>query len=147
MFTRVLELRRDLDDAGERVRVEAGPADERPVDVGQRQQLLGVLGLERAAVEDPHGLAGLLVEALDERAHERDGLLGLLGGRAAAGADRPDRLVGDDDLGQALERDLLEPLLDLVAQLALGVAALALVLGLADAQDRRQPRLERRRAP
>ena len=41
--------------------------------------------------------------------------------------------------------DLLEPLLDLVAQLALGLAALALLLGLADAEDRREPGLERLR--
>ena len=125
--------------------VEAGAADERAVDVGQRQQLLGVLGLQRAAVEDPHRLAGVLVDALDERTHEGDRLLRLLRRRAAARADRPDRLVGHDDLGQPLDRDLLEPLLDLVAQLALGVAALALLLGLADAQDRRQAGLERRR--
>ena len=39
---------------------------------------------------------------------------------------------------------LLEALLDLVAQLALGVAALALLLGLADAEDRLEPGVERR---
>ena len=68
---------------------------------------------------------------------------GPLRGGDLARADRPDRLVGDDDLVQPLLRDLLEPLLDLVAQLALGVAALALVLGLADAQDRREAGVQR----
>ena len=41
-----------------------------------------------------------------------------------------------EPLGAAPSRSAL---LDLVAQLALGVAALALVLGLADAEDRRRP--------
>ena len=41
-----------LDDRGEFARVEAGPADQRPVDVGLGHQLGGVVGLDRAAVED-----------------------------------------------------------------------------------------------
>ena len=40
--------------AREVVGVEARAADQRAVDVGQRQQLGGVVGLARAAVEDPH---------------------------------------------------------------------------------------------
>ena len=44
-------------------------------------------------------------------------LLGLLGRRRSTGADRPDRLVGDDDVAKALGRHLLQILLDLVAQL------------------------------
>ena len=67
---------------------------------------------------------------------KRDRLLRLLGRGDLAGADRPDRLVGDRDLGDLLGGQALEALLDLVAQLALGVAALALLLGLADAEDR-----------
>ena len=126
-------------EAGSRLRT----ADERAVDVRQRQQLGRVVGLQRAAVEDPHGLAGLLVAVLDERAHERDRVLRLLGRGDEPGADRPDRLVGDDDLGEPLDGDLLEPLLHLVAELALGVPALALLLGLAHAEDRREIGFER----
>jgi len=78
-----------------------------------------------------------------EGAHEGDRLLGLLGRGHEPGADGPDRFVGDDHVTQARAVELLEPLLDLVAQLALGVAGLTLVLGLADAEDRLQARVER----
>ena len=87
---------------------------------------------------------GVAVAVADQRAHEGDRLLRLLGGRRAAGADRPDRLVGDHDERQQAVLDLGEVDLHLLAQLALRLAGVALLLGLADAQDRRQPRLERR---
>ena len=44
-------------DRRERLRLERRAADERAVDVGQREQLGGVVGLDRAAVEDPRALA------------------------------------------------------------------------------------------
>ena len=140
-----ISLRGRVDDRGERLGVQAGAAHQRAVDVGQRQQLGGVVGLDAAAVEDPRAL-GLLAGAVgDERPDERDRLLGLLGGRHPPGPDRPDRLVGDHHVAEPLGLDAGQVLLDLVAELALGVAALALVLGLADAQDRQQPGGERRR--
>ena len=72
------------DDRRERLGLEAGAADQRAVDVGQRQQLGRVLGVDAAAVEDPRPL-GLLRRAIrDQRADERDRLLRLLGRR-----DRP----------------------------------------------------------
>ena len=61
------------------------------------------------------------------------------------GADRPDRLVGDHHVGEPLVGHPLERLLDLVAQLALRLVALALLLGLAHAEDRLQPGGERGR--
>ena len=89
---------------------------------------------------------GLLAVAVgDQRADERDRLLGLLGGGHLAGPDRPDRLVGDHDVAEPLGVDARQVLLDLMAELALGVAALALLLGLADAQHRQQPGVERGR--
>ncbi len=80
----------------------------------------------------------------DQRADEGRRVLCLLGFGDPAGADRPDRLVGDRDLDQPLSRHLGQALLDLVAQLALGVALIALGLGLADAEDRGEARVERR---
>ena len=50
------------DDRRERLGVEAGAADERAVDVGQREQLGGVLRLDAAAVEDARQLRLLLGE-------------------------------------------------------------------------------------
>ena len=121
------------------------PPTSAAVDVGQGEQLRRVVGLDAAAVEDPRALGLLAVAVGDQRADERDRVLGLLGRRRQPGADRPDRLVGDRDDAELLGLELLEAGLDLVAELALGVAALALLLGLADAQDRPQADPQRRR--
>src|SRR6478672_6574805 len=85
-----------LDDLGEGVGLEAGAADQGTVDLPAAEQLGGVVGLDRAAVEDAQ-LLGCAAALADDVANEGDRLLGLLGRRGAAGADRPDRLVGDDD--------------------------------------------------
>ena len=61
-------------------------------------------------------------------------LLGLLGGRGAAGADRPDRLVGDHDLGQRAALDLGQVGLQLALQHRLGLV-----------RRRARPRSRRRR--
>ena len=76
----------------------AAPPTRAPSTSGSAEQLGGVAGLDRAAVEDPHLVGGRAARA-QHVADERARLLGLLGGRDAAGADRPDRLVGDHDLG------------------------------------------------
>ena len=68
--------------------VEGCAADERAVDVGLRQQLRGVLGLDRAAVEH---------RTVEQRLDERVRVLRHLGRRRQAGADRPDRLVGEHE--------------------------------------------------
>ncbi len=79
----------------EGVDVERGAADERAVDVRLREQLAGVVGLDRAAVED---------RRVEERLDERVRVLRHLGRRGAAGADRPDRLVGEHEaVGLRLE--------------------------------------------
>ena len=81
----------------------------------------------------------------DQRSDERDRVLGLVRGGEVARPDRPDRLVRDHNLAEAVGLYLREPLLHLVAKLALGLACLALLLGLAHAQDRAQPGRQRRR--
>ena len=45
---------------GERVGIEGGAADERPVDAGLREQLGGVVGLDRAAVQDARRCSSLI---------------------------------------------------------------------------------------
>ena len=113
----------------ERFHVERGAADERAVDVRLGEQLGRVVRLDRAAVEHRH-----VEQALDERVR----LLGDLGRRGLAGADRPDRLVGDDEVVLGLEHR------DLATQDVLGLPRLALGLGLAHAGDHGQARIERR---
>ena len=68
------------DDRGEGLRVERGAADEPAVAVGQREQLGGVVGLHRAAVEDPDVAAACVLRAVgDQRAAEGERLLACSG--------------------------------------------------------------------
>ena len=120
------------------------PPTSAPSHVGQRQQLGGVVGLHASAVEDA-GAPRLVTRAVGhEGADEPAGILGLFGRGDLPGPDRPDRLVGDDHVAEAVLRHIVQTFLHLVAQLALGVAAIALLLGLADAEDRQQAGLQRR---
>ena len=95
-------LDRGVDDRGERVDLERCAADQRAVDVREGEELRGVLRLYAAAVEDPRALGLLAVAVGDQRADERDRVLGLLGCRRQPGADRPDRLVGDRDRAELI---------------------------------------------
>ena len=71
------------------------------------------------------------------RAGQRVHLLRLVRRRGLAGADRPDRLVGDDDAVDARRR-ALEHRAELALDDRLGLPRLALGQRLADADDRRQ---------
>ena len=104
----------------ERLDVERRAADERAVDIGQRQQRRGVLRLHRAAVEHRRSV---------ERLHEGVRLLGDLRCSRLARADRPDRLVGDHEPFVTRDPGYL------TLEHRLGLARLALGLGLTDAGD------------
>src|SRR5437870_2104937 len=91
----------EMDDPGECRGVEARAAHECAVDVGLRHQVVDVLGLDRAAVLDPDRVAGGAEPRTEPLAHEPVHLLRGLGRGGAAGADRPNRLVGDHQLGGA----------------------------------------------
>src|SRR4051794_9974732 len=83
-----------LHDPGELVRVQTGTTDEGTVDVGLGHQLGDVGGLDRSAVLNPNrGRGRSVVQVLDAAADRRADRLRVVGGRGAAGADRPDRLV------------------------------------------------------
>jgi len=88
-------------DAEEVVGLEAGTADQGTVNVSLGHQALDVIRLDTAAIEDAHGIGRRLTEqacqqAADEGVHLLR--LGVAGG--LSGTNRPDRLVGDDRLGQ-----------------------------------------------
>ena len=107
----------------EPVGIEARAAHERAVHVRLGQDLGRVVGLHAAAVEDRGcARAASLGAVAHQRPDERDRLLRDLRRGHLAGADRPDRLVGDHHVGEALVRHPLERLLHLVAELALGLA-------------------------
>ena len=59
------------------------------------------------------------------------------GGRGEAGADRPDRLVGDHQIGTGCA--IRQRAVDLAAEHVEGAAGIALGAGLADADDGGQP--------
>ena len=71
------------------------------------------------------------------RADDADRRVRVVRGRVAAGADRPDRLVGDDAAAPSTAGDPRERRGDLAGDLASVRAGLALVERLADADDRR----------
>ena len=93
------------DDRDQRVPVERGAAHERAVDIRLREDLGGVVGLHAAAVEDAHPRGRRAERSPTQRPDEADRLLGGLGGGDHAGADRPDRLVRDHHVAQALDGD------------------------------------------
>src|ERR1700736_3938628 len=119
-----------LGDRPEILDPEAGAADERAVDFAMRQDLGGVLRVDRAAVEDPSpgGDAGA-----DRRVHLDD----VGGRRGQPGADRPDRLIGNDQLvGAGTVRQRAGELRGNNGQ---RTAGLALEAGLANTEDRNEP--------
>ncbi len=127
-------LEAELHDAGELVGVEAGPADQGAVDVGLGHQLGGVGRLHRAAVLDAHRRRrpSSPTRSRDHVADERAHGLGVLGRGGAAGADGPDRLVGDDRARRpARPCSPARPARTWPVDLGLGLPGLALVERLA----------------
>src|SRR3954468_1528325 len=117
-------------------RVQARPAHECTVDVGLTEQLARVLVVDAAAVLDTDLVRELAVLVAHKCADERARVLRDLWRGDLAGPDRPDRLVGDHHPRDCLGVYVLERFLDLVAKTPLRLAVLALVLELADTQDR-----------
>lgn len=115
-------------------RLEGSTADKEAVNVGLLAEFTAVLLVDAAAVEDS-GLLGNLVAdvGLEPLSDGLVDLLGLLGGGDLAGADGPDGLVGDDNLGPV--RDLGLEGGELLADDLDGLAGLALLQGLAAAPD------------
>src|SRR5947209_16723751 len=85
------------DDVVERIRIKAGAADERSINVCLGHELCDVRGRYAAAVED----AGLVGDApgqfMDLRSDEENCFFGLVRVRGNSSSNRPNRLIGDDD--------------------------------------------------
>ena len=89
------------------------------------------------AVEDPTESAAAPLPRLGhDRTHMARTRLGVLGARRVAGPDRPDGLVSDHQAADLGTAEALERSGDLAGQDLLGLAGVALVLVLADADDR-----------
>ena len=110
------------------------PPTSAPSTLATRHQFLGVRRLHRAAVEDAHRLPGRAVALDDPLADEFMGLRHVGGGRRQAGADGPDRLIGDHQIGGG--HAVRQRAVELAAEHVERLAGLALGAGLADADDR-----------
>jgi hypothetical protein len=86
-------------DARELGDIETRTTDQGTVDVRLAHESGDVRGLDRATVEDPGCRCGIRSDALDQDGAQLAGdLFCLLGGRGLSRADRPDRLVRDDEV-------------------------------------------------
>src|SRR5580704_250700 len=124
------ELFASLGDRPEILGLEAGAADQRAVDLVEAEDLGGVLRVDRTAVKDARASGNLTADRAMHAGHvgERWG---------PPGADRPDRLVGNDETrgvgalrhgaGELAEDNRLLP------------SGLTLGARLADAEDRDKP--------
>ena len=129
--------RRDAEEIGH---LQAGAADQRSVDIRLGQQGRGVVRLDAAAVLNPHRRRKLRIVTLGKHlAKIMMHFLGLLGRGDPAGADRPNRLVGDHQPADLLRRNAGQRAVELPADHFVRAAGFAIGQQLADANDRRQP--------
>ena len=84
--------------------VETCAADEGSIDIGLGHEVGGILRFDTAAVEDTDGGSGGPKERDKELSNLLMDFVGLFGGGYFAGADGPDRFVGDDQLLELVGR-------------------------------------------
>src|SRR5215218_8911238 len=97
-------------DLAEAADVEAGAADQGAVDVGFRDQFADVVGFDAAAVNHVAAIGRVAPEPLPQPlADVRMRLTGLRRGCVAAGPNRPDRFVRDDEIRDLLAGHPVEP--------------------------------------
>src|SRR3954452_23309373 len=125
-------------DRPELVRLEARSAHQTAVHVGLRHDAADVVRLDRAAVQDAYAVRGrVAVRLADPVPERRADLLRVLRGRHLAGADRPDRLVRDDQPRDLLGREGRQRPVDLVEAVPDVLTGLPDLQPLAHAHDRR----------
>ena len=87
------------------LRVETCAADEGSIDIGLGHKVGSVLWFDATAVKDADGGSSGPKERDKELSNLLMDIVGLLGGGYLAGADGPDRLVGDDQLLELVGRE------------------------------------------
>jgi hypothetical protein len=123
------------DDGGEGVHLEAGAAHQGAVDVRLGEELGGVARGHAAPVEDGHAVGHLPEQLVDAGDDVDADLLGLGRGGGPAGADRPHRLVSDDQLPVGEVVHVLQGAAQLAVDDRHGRLLQPLRLGLAHRQD------------
>ena len=106
MQNKRIKLNTEVDDGGERVCLKACTSHQCAVYVGLSHESFDVFGFNTSPVEDPHFIrCFLVVEARQKLPDERVRFLCLGVGGCSTGADRPNRLVGDNDVVELLPGD------------------------------------------
>ena len=132
-----------LDDREELLCREGGTTDQPAIDIGLGEELRRILTIAGATVEDRGLLSDLLAVAVGDRlADILQHLLCLLARGSLTGADRPDRLVGDDDTAELVLAEIEDPVLELLADDVKLPPVLALLEVLTAAEDHLQPVVE-----
>ena len=120
------------------VRLQRCAADQPAIDIRHGKQLRGVDGLDTTAVKNPRQGGDFSIPGVNLRSDERVHLLGLLGGRVAARADRPHGLIGEHGAAERLDPGKLQHCLKLPRDHLVGTLRLALRQLLAHAQNRHE---------
>src|SRR5581483_4393620 len=113
---------------------EARAADQGAVDIINRHQLRGVVRLHRSAIEDADLLCRLTIAGGERLANEAVHIGDVSRRWRQSGTDRPDRLVGDGEIGRAVRRRTL----DLPAHHGAGMTGIALGTRFADTNNGRE---------
>src|ERR1700728_376632 len=119
-------------------RVEAGTADKSTVDIFDSQQLSGVRRLDRPAVQNAHIVPRLADAHVQTSANEVVNVADIAWRRRLSAADRPYRLIGDDDIGRRVRIGFRQGSVKLTADDVAGLTRIALFPRLADANPRRE---------
>ena len=124
-----------VDDLLELLGDEAGAADEAAVNLGLAHELACVLVVHAAAVEDAD-IIGCVAEDLTDGATDGgDGAVGILRCGGHAGADGPDRLIGDNNVLQVFGGHAKQSGNGLAANDLFGDARFARLKGLTNPDD------------
>ncbi len=106
---------------------EGSAADQTAVNIDLGEKLVGVGVVHGAAVLNGNSVCRFLVVELRKLGTDKGAnLLRLLGSSGLAGADSPNRLIGDDDVLQLVLGDVPQVKLDLTGDDLFGDVALAL---------------------
>ena len=100
------------------------------------EKFSNVLGLDAPPIQDADCRRRVLAWSGERPPDHPRHTIGFRPGRGLAGADRPDRLVGDNETLEGAGRNLLERGADLGRDHRIGATGLALLEALADAHDR-----------
>src|SRR5690348_7304403 len=140
-----LSGRRIINNRREGLNLEACAADQRPIDIRLGHQAFNIVGLDASPVKDPHTLRMVFAKPSTRQSTQiRMAFLCLLRSSGAAGTNSPDGLISHNDTGKLRGGQPGETALELAFEHLLRLVIFALIQRLTNADNRSQPRSERR---